>query len=211
MYTFLVNEDNTLTASLTERVMERSKLVDNLHFLADQIYKNEDMNDYTVMLEYVLPISKRYKTEILQKSDELYKNKLEYKLPFDTNLTAEPGDIQMQLTFVNVSMDPDGQTTQHVRKVGPGVIHIIPIQNWADIIPDDALSPLDQRLIAFEAMHKAMMDQFNQNLANKADNITYDDEHRLQLTSDGKPIGNAIKITNESVETEDGSMRVVPF
>ena len=54
MYTFLINEDNTLTASLTERVMERSKLVDNLHFLADQIYKNEDMNDYTVMLEYAI-------------------------------------------------------------------------------------------------------------------------------------------------------------
>lgn len=211
MYTFLINEDNTLTASLTERVMERSKLVDNLHFLADQTYKNEDMSEYTVLLEYLLPISKRYKTEILSRSEELYKNKLEYKLPFDTNLTSEPGDIQMQLTFVNVTMDPDGTTVQHVRKVGPGVIHIIPIQNWSDIIPDEALGVLDQRLIAFEAMHKAMMDQMNQNLDNKADNITYDDEHRLQLTSNGKPIGNAIKITNESVETEDGSMRVVPF
>ena len=32
MYTFLINEDNTLTASVVERVMQRSKLVDNLHF-----------------------------------------------------------------------------------------------------------------------------------------------------------------------------------
>lgn len=211
MYTFLINDDNTLTASIVERVMERSKLVSTLHFLADQTWNNIDLSDCVVMMEYLLPVSKRYKTEILSKSDELYKNKLEYKLPFDTNMTSEPGDIQMWLTFVKVSMDETGTTMQQVRKVGPGVIHIIPISNWADIIPDDALSPLDQRLIAFEAMHKAMMDQFNQNLANKADNITYDDEHRLQLTSEGKPIGNAIKITNESVETEDGSMRVVPF
>ena len=29
MYTFLINEDNTITASLTERIMQRSKLVDN--------------------------------------------------------------------------------------------------------------------------------------------------------------------------------------
>ena len=211
MYTFLINDDNTLTASIVERVMERSKLVSTLHFLADQTWNNIDLSDCVVMMEYLLPVSKRYKTEILSKSDELYKNKLEYKLPFDTNMTSEPGDIQMWLTFVKVSMDETGTTMQQVRKVGPGVIHIIPISNWADIIPDDALSPLDQRLIAFEAMHKAMMDQFNQNLANKADNITYDDEHRLRLTSEGKPIGNAIKITNESVETEDGSMRVVPF
>ena len=77
MYTFLINEDNTLTASVVERVMQRSKLVDNLHFLADTTYKGIDMSNYTVMLEYVLPVSKNYKTEILKKSTVLYKNKLE--------------------------------------------------------------------------------------------------------------------------------------
>ena len=211
MYTFLINEDNTLTASVTERVMERSKLVNTLHFLADQTWNNIDLSDCIVMMEYLLPVSKKYKTEILSKSDDLYKNKLEYKLPFDTNLTGEPGDIQMWLTFVKVSMDETGKTMQQVRKVGPGVIHIIPISKWSDLIPDEALSTLDQRIIALEALNKAMTDRFNTSLANKADNITYDEEHRIQLTSEGKPIGNAIKITTETVETEDGSMRVVPF
>lgn len=79
MYTFLINEDNSVTASLTERIMQRSKLVDNLHFLADQTYKGVDISDYTVMLEYVLPVSKRYKTEILQKSKDLYGLIMEYK------------------------------------------------------------------------------------------------------------------------------------
>ena len=211
MYTFLINEDNTITASLTERIMQRSKLVDNLHFLADQTYKGVDISDYTVMLEYVLPVSKRYKTEILQKSKDLYKNRLEYLLPFDTGLTSEAGDIDFQLTFIHVEMDSEGQTIQRVRKAGPGVVHIIPISKWSDLIPDEALSTLDQRIIALEALNKAMTDRFNTSLANKADNITYDDEHRIQLTSEGKPIGNAIKITTETVETEDGSMRVVPF
>ena len=211
MYTFLINEDNTLTVSMQERIMERSKLVDNLHFLADPTYKNEDMTEYTVMLEYVLPTSKRYKTEILQRSEELYKNKLEYLLPFDTNLTSEAGDIEIQLTFLKLEMDSEGQTYQRVRKVGPGVIHIIPISKWSDLIPDEALSTLDQRIFALEALNKAMTDRFNTSLDNKADNITYDDEHRIQLTSNGKPIGNAIKITTETVETDDGSLRVVPF
>lgn len=66
MYTFLINEDNTLTVSKRERIMERSKQVDTLHFLADTTYKDVDMSEFTVMLEYVLPISKRYKTEILE-------------------------------------------------------------------------------------------------------------------------------------------------
>lgn len=72
MYTFLINENNTLTCSVQDAIMERSKMVDKLHFLADPTYKGVDMTDYTVNLEYVLPISKRYKTEILTKSDELY-------------------------------------------------------------------------------------------------------------------------------------------
>lgn len=211
MYTFLIGDDNTLTASVTERIMERSKMVDNMHFLADQIYKDVNMSDFTVMLEYVLPISKKYKTEFLKKSENLYKNKLEYLLPFDTNLTSEAGDIEIQLTFTKVEMNSEGKTTQYVRKVGPGIVHIIPISKWSDIIPDEALSTLDQRIIALEALNKAMTDRFNINLDNKADNLMYDNEHRIQLTSNGKPIGNAIKITTESVEVEDGSLRVVQF
>lgn len=210
MYTFLINEDNTLTCSVQDAIMERSKMVDKLHFLADPTYKGVDMTDYIVNLEYVLPISKRYKTEILTKSDELYKNKLEYILPFDTDLTSEPGDIQMQLTFLAVTMDSDGTTVQHVRKVGPGVIHIVPIQNWSDLIPDAALSSVDQRLLAAEAMLKALSDRNAAIFDSKADNLSYIDQ-KLQLTANGKPIGNAVKITQESVETEDGSLRVVEF
>lgn len=210
MYTFLINENNTLTCSVQDAIMERSKMVDKLHFLADPTYKGVDMTDYTVNLEYVLPISKRYKTEILTKSDELYKNKLEYILPFDTDLTSEPGDIQIQLTFLAVTMDSDVTTVQHVRKVGPGVIHIVPIQNWSDLIPDAALSSVDQRLLAAEAMLKALSDRNAAIFDSKADNLSYIDQ-KLQLTANGKPIGNAVKITQESVETEDGSLRVVEF
>lgn len=210
MYTFLINEDNTLTCSIQDAIMERSKMVDKLHFLADPTYKGVDMTDCTVNLEYVLPISKRYKTEILTKSDELYKNKLEYILPFDTDLTSEPGDIQIQLTFLAVTMDSYGTTVQHVRKVGPGVIHIVPIQNWSDLIPDAALSSVDQRLLAAEAMLKALSDRNAAIFDSKADNLSYIDQ-KLQLTANGKPIGNAVKITQESVETEDGSLRVVEF
>lgn len=210
MYTFLINADNSITASLTERIMQRSKLVDNLHFLADTIYSGVDMTEYTVLLEYKLPVSKSYKTEILKKSTELYKNKLEYKLPFDTNLTSEAGDIEFWLTFSDVEMTAEGETIQHVRKVGPGVVHIIPISNWADVVPDEALGSLDQRLIELIALNKSMYDQLNINLDGKADNIKYQN-NILQLTSNGKEIGNAVEITGGSSGTDSHTMRVVPF
>lgn len=210
MYTFLINADNSITASLTERIMQRSKLVDNLHFLADTIYSGVDMTDYTVLLEYKLPVSKSYKTEILKKSTELYKNKLEYKLPFDTNLTSEAGDIEFWLTFSDVEMTAEGETIQHVRKVGPGVVHIIPTSNWADVVPDEALSSLDQRLIELIALNKSMYDQLNINLDGKADNIKYQN-NILQLTSNGKEIGNAVEIAGGGSGADSHTMRVVPF
>ncbi len=209
MYTLLINEDNTLTCSIKERIVQRSKLVDTLHFLADQTYKGENMSDYTVLLEYLLPVSKSYQTEFLQKADELYKNKLEYTLPFDTNLTSEAGDIEMHLTFYKVEMQPDGTTLQHVRKVGPGVVHIVSLSDWSAIIPDKALTPLDQRIIALEALNQAMIDRLNASLDNKADNLRYEDD-KLQLTSGGKPIGNVVEIT-KGTSSEVGNLRVVEF
>lgn len=214
MYTFLINEDNTLTASVVERVMQRSKLVDNLHFLADTTYKGIDMSNYTVMLEYVLPVSKNYKTEILQKSAELYKNKLEQVLPFDTELTSEVGDIEIQLTFANTEMDSEGRITQYVRKVGPGVIHIMSINNWSDMIPDSALSSLDQRLLMMISQTKALNDQMNAVINNKADGLSYKNSI-LQLLSQGNPIGNAVKLSSDSSGDssggQDGTIRVVEF
>lgn len=213
LYTFLIGEDNTLTATVVERIMERSKLVDSLHFLADPIYKDIDMSDFTVMMEYVLPVSKKYKTEILEKSDELYKDMLEYKLPFDTALTSEPGDIEIQLTFTNVTLDADGKSTQYVRKVGPGSIKIVSISTWSDIIPDEALSAVDQRLLAAQALMKALNEQNNTIMKSKADSLRYKD-NLLQLTAQGTPIGTAVKIVSSdsgSTDPEDGTIRVVEF
>lgn len=216
MYTILINEDNTLTASVVERVMQQSKLVDTLHFLTDPEYKGKDMRDYVVMLEYRLPVSKKYRTEFLTLSDELYKNKLEYKLPFDTALTSEAGVIEFQLTFGNIEMDAEGRTTQYIRKVGPGEIKIVDVYDWAATIPDEALNALDQRIIAMQAILKAMIDKSNTMMNSKADNLSYKND-MLQLTANGSPIGNAVEIKSSGGSggggdsTTDGNMRVVEF
>lgn len=197
MYTLLLNESNELITTVKERIMQRSKLVDSLHFLVDPIYKGIDMSGFTVMLEYLLPVSKEYKTEILVKSDSLYKDKLEYKLPFDTCLTREAGNIEIQLTFTKVELDADGMSHQYVRKTSPTIVTIIPISAWSDIIADSALTALDQRLIQVDAMINAA-NEFNQYLyETKADNIYYDEEGKyVQLTANGKPIGDRIAWVN---------------
>ena len=208
MYTILLNESNELITSVKERIMQRSKLVDSLHFLVDPIYKEMSMSDFLVTMEYILPISREYKTEILVQSPELYKGKLEYKLPFDTCLTKEHGKIEVQLTFTKVELTPDGDNIQYVRKTSPTAITIVPIAAWSDVIADDALTALDQRIIQTQAMIEAV-DEMNWNLdETKADNIIYDESGKyLQLTACGKPIGNKIKI-NATVTSGISEIRI---
>lgn len=212
MYVILVNDDDTLYGSKKERIMARSKCVDNLVFIVNPIYRNTyDMTNATVMLEYVRPISRKYETEILKLCDERYNDFLQYKLPFDTNLTAEHGSLELQLTFVYADLDANGKNVQRVRKTSPTTIEIIPISAWSDIIPDEALSGLDQRLIMMNAQIRAL-DEMNQIIADtKADNIKYNtDTNELQLTSNGHAIGDKVAINAGDASLEDG-IPVVDF
>ena len=207
MYTILINDDNTLTTSVRERIMQRSKLVDSLHFLCPQTYKELDMADFTVTLEYILPVSREYKTEELVKSDELYKEMLEYKLSFDTDLTKEAGEIEVKLTFSKVDLDEDGNNIQYVRKISSTTITIVPIESWCDIIPDKALDAIDQRIIKTDAQIKALLEANEITRLEKADNLVLDsDTKELYLTAEGEQIGDKVKLSdlgNEIVQSSD--------
>ena len=197
MYTILVNDDNTLTTSVRERIMQRSKLVDSLHFLVSPTYKELDMTDFTVMMEYILPVSKEYVSEVLVKSEELYKEMLEYKLPFDTDLTKEAGEIEVKLTFSKVDLDADGNDIQYVRKISATSITIIPVESWCDIIPDKALDAIDQRIIKTDAQIKALLEANEITRLEKADNLVLDNENKeLYLTAEGNQIGDKVKLSD---------------
>ena len=187
--------------------MQRSKLVDSLHFLVSPTYKELDMTDFTVTMEYILPVSKEYVSEVLVKSEELYKEMLEYKLPFDTDLTKEAGEIEVKLTFSKVDLDADGNDIQYVRKISATSITIIPVESWCDIIPDKALDAIDQRIIKTDAQIKALLEANEITRLEKADNLVLDNENKeLYLTAEGNQIGDKVKLSdlgNEIVQSSD--------
>ena len=217
MYTLLVNEKNEIITTVKERIMQRSKLVDNLHILVDPMYKEHDMSTFTVLCEYLSPVSREYNTEILVQSEELYKEKLEFKLPFDTKMTKEAGKIELQLTFLKVEMDAEGNAVQRVRKAGPANITIIPVAAWSNVVADSTLTAIDQRLIMAEAMISAANDTLSMLEITKADNIVYDEEIRtLQLTANGQPIGNTISLAGisdgiTSIQIDDENNLIVDY
>ena len=190
MYVILVNEDNSLYGSKKERIMQRSKLVDSLTFIVDPSYKGIDMTSASVMMEYVLPASREYKTINLVLDNERYNERfLQYKLPFDTDLTSQAGALELQLTFAYVEMTPNGIGIQRVRKTSATTIDIVPITAWSDIIPDSALGALDQRLIKLDASMRAMNDYINVVDSNKVDNLVYNStDETLHLIANANTI-----------------------
>lgn len=194
-YVILVNEDNTLTASKKERIMQRSKLFNNLWFLAEPTYNGYDMSACTVVMEYILPISKKYYSDILELSEEGYQEYLKYVVPIDSKLTTEVGEVELQLTFIYSDLDENGESVQRVRKTSIAKLNIVPISAWSDIIPDSALGALDQRIIKMDAQIKELLDLGDAYDAAKADNITYDaDKQTLQLLSGANKIGDEVSL-----------------
>lgn len=194
-YVILVNEDNTLTASKKERIMQRSKLFNNLWFLTEPIYNGYDMSACTVVMEYILPISKKYHSDILELSEDRYQEYLKYVVPIDSKLTAEIGEVELQLTFIYSDLDENGESVQRVRKTSTAKLNIVPISAWSDIIPDSALGALDQRIIKMDAQIKELLDIGDAYDAAKADNIAYDaDRQTLQLLSGANKIGDEVSL-----------------
>lgn len=213
MYTFLITDDDAIIPSTRERIMQRSNAVNNIRFLVSPTYNGYDMTNYTATIEYVLPVSKEYKTETLVLSQETTdQGYLEYKLPLKTKLTREAGNIEIQLTFIWLEMTVDGETEQHVRKTSSVTLPILPIQSWSDIIPDDALTSLDQRLIKLQSLANQLADIQESTIEyvdTKADDIKLDVENgNIYLTSEGERVGNPISLNDFgdalSENTKDG-------
>ena len=205
MYIIFVEQDNSLYGSHKERIMQRSTGIDSLMFIVDPIYRNvHDMTNASVTLEYLLPVSKTYRTEYLTLLNERYNNHyLQYKLPLDSKFTSEAGKVELQLTFVYTALDENGNGIQRVRKTSPTTIDIIPISAWSDIIPDSALSSLDQRLIKLDAQMRGLNEYMNVLDNNSVDNIVYNEnDDTLQLTANGVGVGNKVSVKDM---LDDGS------
>ena len=197
MYTILVNQNNTLTTSIKTNIMHRSSMVDNLRVLVEQYYNFDDatkldMSDFICTMEYVLPISRKYTTEVLTPENELYKDRLDYRLPVDTKLTSEAGDVEVKFVFTKADLDGD-TVKSRVRKTSSTVVKIIPVEIWSDYIPDANLDSIAQIMLSLQGkieQEKAYADMI---ATTKADGIAKDETtNEIYLTSNGVEIGNRI-------------------
>lgn len=212
MYKILINNDDTVNHVERQRIMEKSKLVNELQFIVPKFYNNINMEDSSFLMQYKLP-SGTLKLDTLKLINNNYENNyLLYTLPIDTNITSEAGKVEINLSFVFTEMNPEGEVINRSRKISPTTLTIIPISNWF-VVPDEALDTLTQYYLANQQSIKALEDLVTLVNQKKADNIELSHEDgEIRLTSEGKKIGEGISLNDLGDElaekTQEGLIKV---
>ena len=198
MYTLKIDDDNNIITTKREVIMQRSSNANTIQLLVPRHYNDIDLNQCTALMEYWLPASKVYRTSFLQVNNDNYKEMdyLEYLIPCTTQFTAEAGDIHFHVTFSNVELTDDPSSgRQTVRKTNLGTIRITPISAWSDIIPDEALTALDQRVIALQTAAKQLEALADATYNGMPTDLALDDVNKLlHLVSLNGKVGNGVDI-----------------
>lgn len=209
MYTIIMNKYKELITTIKNILYQRENLTEKIQFLIPEYYNQIDLKEYTAVLKYI-DQSNISHAEILDKDDELYKGKIRYILPINSELSKFSGDIIIRITFTKIDMDTQ---TQYVLHTGETSITISPLKDYYAFVPDESLEFVDQLVGNIEAKLEATERIAEIYDKEKADNITYENND-IQLTSNGKKIGNSITIRNtssEGSEIVDNEFKIVEF
>lgn len=210
MYTILINEDHSFTHTNKKQIMHRSTGIDSIRFLVNQTYGSLDMKTANVVLEYVTPISRTYGAIVLTKSEELYKNRVEFILPIDLRFTTEVGELEFTINFSYLDMDDNGNFIERVRPIGYTSITIHDTVHWSDYIASSNLDNIAQIMLTNQSMLEEMKVQAEMIAYEKADGIAKDEgTNEIYLTANGVKLGKGV-IDSDTCIAEDG-VPVVDF
>lgn len=209
MYTLKITDENTVITTVKESIVERSNAVDKIQIITNKMYRNQiDMTDVTVYMKYTLPVTKTIKMTKLIAHDINYEtNYIQYIIPADARITAEPGDIEVTFTFYKLVKNLDDSTTSYVRKTQSGIISITPLVPFDKYVPDEMLDDLDKRILKLDARQKdieALNEAIYNGLVKELD-IRYDTENnKITLTNREGDTGNGISISDLSPAIAEG-------
>lgn len=153
MYTLRITDDNNVITTVKESLMEKSNCVNSIQIIINKLYKEQiNMTDTTAYMKYVLPVTKKIKMTQLIADTTTDESHILYTIPVTANISAEPGDIEVSFTFLELVHDEESDTTtSYVRKTESGLIHITKLAQFDSYEPSEMLTELDQRILALMA------------------------------------------------------------
>lgn len=209
MYTILINEDHSFSHTVKKKIMCRSTGIDSIRFLVNQMYGDLDMKEANVVLEIRTPISKTYKPVVLEASEELYKNRVEFIFPITIEYTKEVGDLELTINFSYLEKDEDGNFTERVRRIGVTSIEIHDTVHWSDYITDSNLDNIAQIMLSQQSLLEEQREialALADNQEDCATDLVVEDGKLYLVKADGNKKGNgADVVVPRVVDDSDGA------
>jgi hypothetical protein len=133
MYTFLITQDNNIIATERDEIIENSSLSDTLQFIVEKNYAEFDMKDFEATISYITPVFGEMHKEVLNMVDDNYKGSYYcYKLPSDSVLVREAGDVAFNISFTMTEI-VDDEEVEHVRNISKGHLKVSPVNSFKGI------------------------------------------------------------------------------
>lgn len=98
MYAVCINDDNTVSTLVNQRIYQGYKLADWFWFLQKPFYNGKQMSKYDASIQFTLP-SKKVITEKIILKDESYEGYLKYALSSRSKITNESGVVLVKIIF----------------------------------------------------------------------------------------------------------------
>lgn len=187
MITILVNNQNQMIVTTSELIMQHSQNVHIIQIFVPEEYNNFNMKDFSAYIE-IVPPNQRYKHLYLQPTEISRKEGyVQYDIEIPSEFTMFAGDMSMQMTFTKVD---DNTYKTYIRHTTSCTLKVEPIEKWSELITDDALSDLDQRIVKIEQGIKVTSDLVDALNSSKADNHRINEDGDLVLTANGLDLPN---------------------
>lgn len=199
MYTLKVNNENQVITTVKETIMQRTNCADKVQILIGKQYRDIDMSNAIVYMEYKLPISNKLKLLKLNKSEDKNDDWMRFVIPSDLQFTSEAGDIAVVFKIYSIQFI-DEKAVWVNRNSQEGFITITPIVPWADINIDEMFSDIDQRLIALEMLSQNIEAQSKTMYENMATDVVIDNE-KIHLTTINGVTGEGVALDDVSEHT----------
>ena len=184
MYIIVMDDEKQLTPTIKQPIYRGENLVNDIKFLLPLTYKEFDLSEFTVTLQYVHRGLIVCEEVLLMDSPSLRPDRLSYSLRLDSVFTKREGRIEIQLRITKVNTET---AEQYILKTSSCFIDILPAKRY--YVTKDEEGELSTKL---EEMN-SKIEIFNSILATKADDIVLDSENEeLYLSSSGYKIGKAI-------------------
>ena len=197
-----------LTITVNEPIYRGENLSKKIVYLIPKQLNEIDMLTATVFLNYIRADGMA-DIVLLNRDDEPYNiSYYKYTLPVDCRISKYPGEI---CTWLQIYTGTPSKPT--IAKTGECVLQVMESKDMDDYYNDRVVTAIYQ-------LSKNMNDSFdavNAAIDAKADNIIFnEDDNTIQLSSNGVPIGDRIKVctvsgavvTNAGITT-DGELILV--